>query len=617
MGLEPVSAAVPVAGDAPVLPPRHQSCARDAAATAPSSSCGFADTAPPMCALAVGKAMVGAADASATVHELPLRHQLLRGGRGVKSSVSDIAVVGKRLAAAKLGAVRIVSLRAAKARARAAAAASAIIAVLTPGNSQRVGSDGGSSAGSSRNSSASDEGDSDGAASSYQEAATASEPPEECERYSVSSGGTSSASSDKGRDDEESVWYESDAESERDSEADSCCGVEEEAKEEEEEEAFLEVPAELPLCLTAAVTAAVGTEVPKPQQAEEEPPPHHHQHHHQHHQQPHHHYHQHLKALSHSSSRPPHHPDTPRERFVIFVTDSKELEAQRQRRRTRRKQQQQWMADALAREASQAHRQALLEAALCRPAVAGDGSGPLVPAGIRFVDGSRPGPSGVTSSGACPLPPQWLAQQELQRCIDSGAAALFAVRRTKQLRKKFRRPLFVGRAGGARAFALYQSGEVVCGSGSSGEPGTWQVARLFRFAPVARLPLLPAIDEGDGDEAVHEPHPSATKAAAMARKAAARIARKLSFSSLLPVVRIDADADGSDSDSPKKGRAGRSAGAKARGRLAALRASQLTALRVIRQVGRSGLMQLDRNFALMTPSRLIPSGRRLAITAAA
>ena len=57
MGLEPVSAAVPVAGDAPVLPPRHQSCARDAAATAPSSSCGFADTAPPMCALAVGKAM--------------------------------------------------------------------------------------------------------------------------------------------------------------------------------------------------------------------------------------------------------------------------------------------------------------------------------------------------------------------------------------------------------------------------------------------------------------------------------------------------------------------------------------------------------------------------------
>lgn len=85
--------------------------------------------------------------------------------------------------------------------------------------------------------------------------------------------------------------------------------------------------------------------------------------------------------------------------------------------------------------------------------------------------------------------------------VDNGAAALLAIRRAKQLRKKLRRPLFVGRCGGARAFALYHSGQVL--GGGTASSGTWMVARHFRFAPVARPPQLPAIEEAEGDHGLH------------------------------------------------------------------------------------------------------------------
>ena len=263
-------------------------------------------------------------------------------------------------------------------------------------------------------------------------------------------------------------------------------------------------------------------------------------------------------------------------RFV--VARGPELELQRLRRRARRKQQQQWMADAWAREGALVERQAAAAAlarrtaeaaaaAAIEPAVAAaaataaeegiDGSGsssddagtpegaaPLWPSGLQRA-GSAGGDDAALVADGPALPSTWAAPASAalpspplqpQPQLPTGAAALSAARRRRQLRKKLRKPLFVGRAGAAQAFALYHRGRVACGpapvfagggcapggggaggggSGGGGggrhyrregPPNTWLVARLFRFAPVARPPLLATVPEyGEGCEDARRP----------------------------------------------------------------------------------------------------------------
>ncbi|GBF95839.1 hypothetical protein Rsub_08429 [Raphidocelis subcapitata] len=161
------------------------------------------------------------------------------------------------------------------------------------------------------------------------------------------------------------------------------------------------------------------------------------------------------------------------------------LEARRQRRRHCRKRQQLWMSEALDRAAVRGALDALLpfgaRLAAGRDADA-DGFGS---SGSDDDSGSSSdsGSSGRASpTGPCPGP---------AAASDSGAVAIAAARRTRQLRKKLRRPLFVGHESEAGELRAYQRGAVDA-DGS-------RVARLFRFAPVACPPQLAPIDESDWD----------------------------------------------------------------------------------------------------------------------
>jgi hypothetical protein len=187
--------------------------------------------------------------------------------------------------------------------------------------------------------------------------------------------------------------------------------------------------------------------------------------------------------------------------IAVDALDVSALEARRQKRRSRRKQQQQWMAEAVSCEGL---RGGSLLSALLPSERQGGGGG----------RGGGGGDSGWARRGASAADAPFAPEVDADGCdfagastppllvgstplVDSGFAALLAVRRARELRRKLRRPLFVGRSGGARAFAEYRRGRVAGGGAGA---GVWLIARMFRFAPAARPPQLPAIKEAEGEE---------------------------------------------------------------------------------------------------------------------